>query len=201
MANHRKIFSWYDIASYVGVLVIIMFFMWVQHSDYQNALNILTDEIKVLRSENSKKLDEFRVSFEGMTFEEEVTNPSRNNNPGNLRYDKRFQWKGQIGKDSRNFIIFEHYSYGLRAIAITLNTYQEKRGLRTLRTMMKKYSETDHVSYAKFIGKKLGLGIDEEFNVMGHMPGMLKAIVRYETGEQPYPDHVFALAGIYATNE
>lgn len=195
MANHRKTFSWHDIASLVGVLIIAMFFMWVQHNDHQNTINLLTDELKELRSEASKQPVQVNA-----TIDKEVVLPIglANNNPGNV---KNKGWQGQIGSDKFGHAIFSNYEYGLRAIAITLKNYQRKHGLKTLRAMMKRYCESNQIEYAKFIGKRIGVGIDEEFNVMEHMPEILKAIVKFETGEQPYPDHVFALAGIYATNE
>lgn len=117
-----------------------------------------------------------------------------NNNPGNV---KNKGWQGQIGSDKSGHAIFSHYEYGLRAIAVTLKNYQKKHGLKTLRSMMKRYCESNQLEYAKFISKDIGVGIDEEFDVMAYMPEILKCIVKFETGRQPYPDQVFALAGIY----
>lgn len=117
-----------------------------------------------------------------------------NNNPCNV---KNKGWQGQIGSDDFGHAIFSHYSYGLRAAAITLKNYQKKYGLKTIRNIIHRYCESNRHQYTQFLSKKLNIGVDEEFDVMSVMPELLKAIVKFETGRQPYPDHVFALAGIY----
>lgn len=123
----------------------------------------------------------------------------RYNNPCNVKAN---HWEGQVGIGAQKFAIFSHYAYGLRAAALALKKYQRVYKEKTLRKMMKRYCpEGNTAAYAKFIGKRLGIGIDEEFDVMAVMPEMLKAIVRYEVGDQPYPDHAFALAGIYANKD
>jgi len=40
----------------------------------------------------------------------------RNNNPGNIRFFGGEHWQGQIGVDSRQFVIFDTYENGRRAL-------------------------------------------------------------------------------------
>ncbi len=116
-----------------------------------------------------------------------------NNNPTNV---KGKGWKGQIGQDKHNHAIFEHYSYSLRASAIILKNYQEIHGLHTLRQIFKRYCVSNQEKYAIFVGKRLGLSIDEEFIVLHVMPDLLEAIVIFENGFNPYPKHSFEVFGV-----
>ncbi len=49
----------------------------------------------------------------------------RNNNPGNIRYVKRNDWIGQIGKDP-DFCMFNNTEKGRRAIKIILKKYANR---------------------------------------------------------------------------
>jgi len=43
----------------------------------------------------------------------------RNNNPGNIRPSPQ-PWQGQVGIDSHNFVVFDSYENGMRALKISL---------------------------------------------------------------------------------
>lgn len=178
-------------APLVVLLIMFLSFGYFMHTSF-------IEHVETLRNENRQILElsapkELQVT---VLTEDPISLPKgiTNNNPGNI---KNKGWQGQIGSDTQGHAIFSHYEYGLRAIAMTLKNYQKKHGLKTLRAMMKRYCEGNQLAYAKYISTRLGIGIDEEFDVMAVMPEMLKAIVTFENGMQPYPDHVYALAGVY----
>lgn len=191
MGKHTNKFSWADVVPIGAMLSVALVCFWIQHKDHQDTINILTEELRQVRSDAANNSMQMSVVVESPS---QLPIGLANNNPGNV---KNKGWQGQTGSDEFGHAIFSHYEYGLRAIAVTLKNYQKKHGLKTLRSMMKRYCESNQLEYAKFISKNIGVGIDEEFDVMAYMPEVLKCIVKFETGEQPYPDQVFALAGIY----
>ena len=196
--NHRKTdITWHDLLA----LMLFFGFILYQNNDftkradkYEERIASLLEQVKDLQKPEERKV----ILDVTIAKEAELPIGIANNNPCNV---KNRGWVGQIGSDKQGHAIFSHYTYGLRAAAITLIKFQKVHKLKTLRSMMKRYSEGGQIEYARYLGKRLGIGIDEEFDVLSVMPEMLKAIVKYETGEQPYPDHDFALAGIYATTE
>lgn len=117
----------------------------------------------------------------------------RNNNPGNV---KGTNWLGQTGNDEHGHAVFQRPEYGLRAIAVTLIRYQEKHDLRTIRQIVNRYCRKNRGRYARYLATELNVGVDEVIDVRKHLPTLMKSIVLFENGIQPYPDHVFALAAV-----
>lgn len=117
----------------------------------------------------------------------------RNNNPGNV---KGTNWLGQTGIDEHRHAVFQRPEYGLRAIAVTLVRYQEKHGLKTIRQIVNRYCRKNRGRYARYLATELNVGVDEALEVRKHLPTLMKSIVMFENGIQPYPDHVFALAAV-----
>ena len=53
----------------------------------------------------------------------------RNCNPGNIDYNERNRWQGQVGIEARGrFAVFSEHRWGIRAIAVLLITYQDRYG-------------------------------------------------------------------------
>lgn len=63
----------------------------------------------------------------------------RNNNPGNIRLDNT-RWQGETAGKDRSFKTFRSMAHGYRAMFITLNTYQNKHGKRTIRQMIDRWA-------------------------------------------------------------
>jgi hypothetical protein len=79
-----------------------------------------------------------------------------NNNPGNIRIDG-VKWHGEVipSRDSA-FKQFEGMSWGYRAMFVTLNTYQKKYGLRTIRQMVGRWAppvENDTDAYVAAVAR------------------------------------------------
>ncbi len=127
-----------------------------------------------------------------------------NNNPCNVKKLFKGTWWGQIGVDNQGHVIFEHYSYSLRAAAKVLEKYQSRHKCKTLRKLFVRYIYAygneqrlrEAYAYAKFMARRLHIGVDQEFDVKQYMPELLKGIIMYENGKQPYPDSAFVLAGV-----
>lgn len=117
----------------------------------------------------------------------------RNCNPGNIEYDGT-PWQGldDPASDGR-FCRFRAPSWGIRAIARILITYQDKHRLNTVESIIARWAppvENDTSSYASHVAAKVGVGVDDEINVHDHavMRPLVEAIILHENGAQPYSE-------------
>lgn len=67
------------------------------------------------------------------------TRGKRNNNPGNIVYNKKNDWKGQIGSDGK-FCVFSEMMYGVRALKILLTKSYPKAGRNTINKIIKSFA-------------------------------------------------------------
>lgn len=85
----------------------------------------------------------------------------RNNNPGNLRWDGKSQWKGMTGVDPRGFVQFLTPELGARAAGINLGNQQKLHGINTLSGLISKYAppsdNNDTAAYIRTVAQKTGL--------------------------------------------
>jgi hypothetical protein len=117
----------------------------------------------------------------------------RNYNPGNIERTST-RWQGMAldqSGDSR-FIVFSHPVWGIRAIARTLITYQDKHGLRTVQRIIQRWapdSENNTVAYVAAVCARLHAGPGEAIDVYDYrtMLELVRAIVRHENGPGPLP--------------
>jgi len=122
-----------------------------------------------------------------------ITRGFRNNNPGNI--EKGDPWQGlckpedmtDVQKKEPRFAVFAAPKWGIRAIAVTLITYQDKHGLSTVSDLLKRWApafENNVTNYAKFVADKAGVGVDDQINVHEYatMRPLVEAIIRYENG-------------------
>lgn len=112
----------------------------------------------------------------------------RNNNPGNIRFDSRNNWQGQIGKDSDGFVIFDTPLNGLRASAKLLRNKMNK-GQNTIAALVSSWApatENNTPAYIAAVARSLGVSAGARLNAT-HLQGLLSAIVKHENGGNPYP--------------
>ncbi|MDF4173549.1 structural protein, partial [Providencia stuartii] len=87
----------------------------------------------------------------------------RNNNPGNIDYNKANNWKGQLPHDPNiepRFCRFESPVYGIRALMALLRTYQRKYGLKTVSGLIDRWAPTNENNtraYINGVAKELGV--------------------------------------------
>lgn len=118
-----------------------------------------------------------------------VTRGLRNNNPGNIRHSSA-QWVGKAPvQNDDEFVSFTDAVYGLRALAVTLRTYFNKYGLRTVRGIINRWappSENDTGAYVNSVARALQVSPDQTLDFYQHLPSLIVAIVKHENGTQPY---------------
>jgi len=113
----------------------------------------------------------------------------RNHNPGNIRWGA--PWQGLIPKAKRTdtaFCQFQSAAYGIRALACTLITYQDKYGLRTIRQIITRWappSENDTAAYVSAVARQTGIAPDQTLDMHRYkdLRVVLEAIVRHENGK------------------
>ena len=124
----------------------------------------------------------------------------RRNNPGNLEWGSPWQGlaaKGDYPED--RFAAFVDPAYGIRAIAVTLITYQDKRKAKdvsridSVREVIERWAPSsdnnDVPAYAKSVAALLdGVGPNDEVLDMHnpvHLRALVEGIIRHENGRGP----------------
>jgi hypothetical protein len=129
----------------------------------------------------------------------------RNNNPGNIRRN-RDPWQGLAERQGDvEFFTFKTPIYGIRALARTLITYQDKHDLRSIRQIISRWAppvENNTNAYVRAVVADTGLDADQplDLHCFDHLLPLTKAIIYHENGQQPYTDtqitKALVLAGV-----
>jgi hypothetical protein len=129
----------------------------------------------------------------------------RNHNPGNIRRSSD-PWQGLAERQSDvEFFTFKSPIYGIRALARTLITYQDKHGLRTIRQIIGRWAptvENNTNSYVRAVAEATDLDADQMLDLhnFDYLFPLTKAIIKHENGQQPYTDaqitKALVLAGV-----
>ena len=123
----------------------------------------------------------------------------RNNNPGNIDYNKNNQWRGQIGIETSainpRFAKFDTPENGIRALAKLLLNYQRLHKLNTVREIINRWAPpVENITSAYVTACAQALGVDQNEVVNLSDRRLLKlltvAIIKHENGSQPYSDFV-----------
>ncbi len=119
----------------------------------------------------------------------------RNNNPGNL--DKGSPWQGLVDNPNEpRFCTFIDPVWGIRALAVTLITYHDKRrakdgsNIDTIREVIERWappSENNTAAYVKEVSKAVGVDPDTVINLHRYdtLRPLVEAIIRHENGRGP----------------
>ncbi|KMJ44067.1 membrane protein [Xenorhabdus khoisanae] len=116
----------------------------------------------------------------------------RNHNPGNLEIGSPWQGLTKKPQDIR-FCSFVDAAYGIRALAVTLITYHDKRkatnGTRidTVRKVIERWApsvENHTERYIQFVSKAMGVYPDQNINLHDYdtICPLVEAIIRQENG-------------------
>ncbi|MDE9454579.1 hypothetical protein [Xenorhabdus bovienii] len=117
----------------------------------------------------------------------------RNNNPGNLEMGSPWQGLTKRPQDAR-FCSFVDATFGIRALAVTLITYHDKRkaanGSRidTAREVIERWApaiENHTEAYIQFVSRSIGVNPDQNINLHDYdiIRPMVEAIIRQENGQ------------------
>lgn len=127
----------------------------------------------------------------------------RNNNPGNIEWGS--PWQGLVPADRRTdsrFCQFTDAAFGIRALATTLITYQDKRRaadgspIDTVYEAISRWAppnENDTTAYAKAVaaavsrstGRNVGIHDIVDFHDHDVMFGLVSGIIKHENGKGP----------------
>ncbi|ABP63642.1 endolysin [Burkholderia phage BcepGomr] len=137
----------------------------------------------------------------------------RNNNPGNIEYNKANDWQGQfrpedIPLNSRDprFAQFQDPTYGIRAMIVIFRNYQKNYGLKSVKELIKRWappSENNTVAYATNVANAVGVPVSSEIDLKDQLTAerFIKAVIAHETGvKQPYSDSQVCAGIRMATN-
>ena len=129
----------------------------------------------------------------------------RNHNPGNLRKSQD-PWQGLAAQQpDKEFFTFKEPKWGVRAIARTLITYQDRHNRNTIRELISRWAppnENNTEVYVKLVAKAVGVSADEVVDLQRYevLEPLVKAIIKHENGMQPYTqaqiDAGLVLAGV-----
>lgn len=121
----------------------------------------------------------------------------RNNNPGNIDYNPRNDWQGQLGLELKvgastpRFARFDTPENGIRALGKLIRTYQNKHGLKTIEQIIARWApstENNTKSYADAVAKALAVTPSDIINVnrAAVLRPLVEAIIKHENGYNPY---------------
>lgn len=124
----------------------------------------------------------------------------RNRNPGNIDFNPRNDWQGQIGKElGGRFAVFDTPENGIRALGKLLIAYRGKdglpgvggKGIDTVLETINRWApsnENDTQAYASAVAKRLGVRTTDPINIKDPVTlrGMVVSIIIHENGGNPY---------------
>lgn len=119
----------------------------------------------------------------------------RNNNPGNIDYNPRNQWEGQLGLEigvpKPRFARFDSPENGIRALGKLIRTYQNKHGLKTVEQIIGRWApnnENNTKAYAEAVARALSVTpwANIDVNRVAMLRPLVEAIIRHENGGNPY---------------
>jgi hypothetical protein len=121
-----------------------------------------------------------------------MTRGIRNKNPGNIKYNPANNWKGQVGADDAGFVKFSDSKYGIRAMGKLLDTYRAG-GIISIRDIIERWApstENKTEKYIKFVVRHMDVATYhfQPARGEGDYPSLVKAIITYENGFNPYSD-------------
>jgi hypothetical protein len=123
----------------------------------------------------------------------------KNFNPGNIRFNAHVPWNGQLGEDSKGFVVFDSDFHGLRAIARDLKSmWAAAGGTMSILAAISKYAppvENNTHAYADYVADMAQMDPLAERPLTADMAcHVVAAIVHMENGVQPYPSALIAEA-------
>lgn len=116
----------------------------------------------------------------------------RNNNPGNIEYNPNVKWQGlaQEQTDGR-FCQFIDPTWGIRAIAVILISYQDKHDIHNVRGIINRWAppvENNTDAYIKTVADAVGVAdwnMNLDLHNYDYLCPIVEAIIRHENGKGP----------------
>jgi len=128
----------------------------------------------------------------------------RSNNPGNIDFNPRNEWVGQLGLEEGvakpRFARFDSPENGIRALGKLLINYRGKdglpgvggKGIDTVLETINRWApstENDTRAYAYAVARRIGVQPEDPINIKdpATLRGMVLGIIIHENGGNPYP--------------
>ena len=137
-----------------------------------------------------------------------VTRGVRNNNPGNIDYNPRNRWLGQLAPDpavEKRFARFDSAENGIRALAKLVLAYRGKdgmpgvggAGIDTVREVINRWApgvENDTEAYIKAVAAGVGVEPNQPVDLRNYrtLIAITTGIIKHENGGVPYSAEVIA---------
>lgn len=137
-----------------------------------------------------------------------VTRGVRNCNPGNIDYNPRNQWQGQLPPDTAiesRFARFDTAENGIRALAKLVLAYRGKdgmpgvggNGIDTVREVINRWApgvENDTEAYIKAVAAGVGVQPNQPIDLRNFrtLIAITTGIIKHENGGVPYSVDVIA---------
>ena len=121
----------------------------------------------------------------------------RNNNPLNIRAVVGQLWRGQVGIDPDNFVIFADPVYGFRAGLEILTNYFHKDGRTTLEEVITRWAPphtNDTAAYIHAVCAVTGFTPMQTIVALAERVELCSAMTRQECGDQFYTHTTIELA-------
>lgn len=124
----------------------------------------------------------------------------RNNNPGNIDYNRANKWQGQMPPNDaleKRFARFDSPENGIRALGKLLQTYQNKYCLDTVKKIINRWAppvENDSGAYVRAVAQKIGVLPDQVITLKDPrtLSLLIQAIIHHENAGFEYPDSVIS---------
>lgn len=133
----------------------------------------------------------------------------RNNNPGNIDYNPRNQWQGQLGIEGGvphpRFARFDSAENGIRAMAKLILNYRGKDGepgvgkpgIDTVHEVISRWApgnENDTAAYVNTVARLMRVGPKDPLQLNNRLilVPLVSAIILHENGYNPYDTSVVA---------
>lgn len=127
-----------------------------------------------------------------------------NHNPGNIRSLHPWLWRGAIGKDARDHLIFRDDLTGLLAMKKILRAYYFQHHLVNVSSIVDRWvghpktaaQVAEETGYLLAVAQRAGVAPNERLWLEDHrmMSNLARAIIYAENGEQPYPASLYRQA-------
>lgn len=122
----------------------------------------------------------------------------RNNNPGNIDWNKSNKWAGQlphVPTIEPRFSRFDTPENGIRALGKLLQTYQRKYGLKTVEQIISRWApstENNTAAYVRSVERQTGTEPNAAVDMTDPkvLRGFTVAIIMHENGGNPYMPQV-----------
>ncbi|MFN6998960.1 MAG: structural protein, partial [Elioraea tepidiphila] len=107
-----------------------------------------------------------------MSADPKLSRGYRNRNPGNIEHLPTNKWLGlETPPSDGRFCRFRSHQHGIRALALLLQSYQDRHGLRTIAGIINRWapgSENDTAAYIAHVARLTGRDPHERLDLHRH---------------------------------